>query len=252
MFFLKKLLALFPKKNAKSENPELTKFVSDLIGCRPHDIRIFEEAFTHRSAQRKDEKGNSINFERLEFLGDALLGASAAVSLFRNAPEQQEGYLTKMRSKIVSRRQLNEVSRKLNLIHFLIPKNNHANLGEDVNGDLLEAFVGAVFVDQGHIITNRFISNYIIKPYISDLEKLEQRISSHKSLILEWSQKSKNNIRFNTFEEQNAEDVQVFVSVIRLNEKVIAKGRGTSKKKAEENAAKRAYYSLQRQIEKIN
>lgn len=252
MFFLKKLLANFSKESTKSTHPELTKFVTHLIECQPNDIRIYEEAFTHRSAQKKDENGNSVNFERLEFLGDALLGASVAISLYRNAPDQQEGYLTKMRSKIVSRRQLNEVSRKLNLIQFLNPKNNHANLGEDVNGDLLEAFVGTVFLDQGLKVSDKFVSNYIIKPYVSDLEKLEQRIASHKSLILEWSQKSKNSLRFNTFEEQNAEDVQVFVSVVRLNDKVIAKGRGTSKKKAEENAAKRAYYSLQRQIEKIN
>ncbi|MDK7374069.1 ribonuclease III [Weeksella virosa] len=248
MFFLKKLFGWLDKPNSKSENPDLVQFVTQLVGVKPKDIRVYEEAFTHRSAQRKDDKGQNVNFERLEFLGDALLGASAAVHLYNSAPDRQEGYLTKMRSKIVSRRQLNEVSRKLHLTEFLIPANNLANFGEDVNGDLLEAFVGAIYVDQGLLITEKFITRYVIAPYITDLEKLEQRIASHKSLILEWSQKTKNSLRFNTFEEQNAEDIQVFVSVVRLNEKVISKGRGTSKKKAEENAAKRAYYSLQKKI----
>ncbi len=252
MFFLKKLFGTSSKQSSKSENPNLVRFVYDLIERQPNDIRLYEEAFTHRSAQKKDHNGHSINFERLEFLGDALLGASAAIHLYKSAPDRQEGYLTKMRSKIVSRRQLNEVSKKLDLISQLIPKNNHAHLGEDVNGDILEAFVGAIYVDQGLRVTENFVAKYIVEPYIADLDKLEQRIASHKSLVLEWSQKTKNSLRFNTFEEQNAEDIQIFVSVIRLNDKVISKGRGTSKKKAEENAAKRAYYSLQKQIEKIN
>ena len=83
------------------------------------------------------------------------------------------------------------------------------------------------------------------------MEKLEKTISSYKSLILEWGQKTKNKINFNTFEEDNAEDLIVFVSVVRLNEKVISKGRGTSKKRAEENASKRAYYFLQNKMENV-
>lgn len=250
MSFLKKLLSnIINRDGSKSSDPFL-KFLKSILGYTPQNIEIFKEAFTHRSAQKKDEKGNSINFERLEFLGDALLGASAAVHLYYKAPEQQEGYLTKMRSKIVSRKQLNAISKQLGLLDFLEPHNNHNNLGEDVNGDMLEALVGAIYVDGGIDAVQNFIQVKIIDPY-ADLDRLEHTITSYKSLVLEWSQKTRNTIRFNTFDEESAEDLQVFVSVIRLNEKVLSKGRGTSKKKAEENAAKRAYYSLQKKIEKV-
>ncbi len=249
MFFLNKLFS-FKKKETNVSNDPFILFLVDVLGYTPQNTEVFKEAFTHRSAQKKDKDGNSINFERLEFLGDALLGASSAVHLYNQAPDQQEGYLTKMRSKIVSRRQLNSISKQLGLLSHLEPQNNHANLGEDVNGDLLEAIVGAIYVDRGTEAVEAFIKTKIIDPY-ADLTRLEHTITSHKSLILEWSQKTRNTLRFNTFEEQNAEDIQVFVSVIRLNDKVISKGRGTSKKKAEESASKRAYYSLQKKIEKI-
>jgi ribonuclease III len=250
MFFLKNLFSFKKKRIENSEDKSLIDFLNSILGYKPQNIEVFKEAFTHRSAQKKDDKGNSINFERLEFLGDALLGASAATHLYKKAPDQQEGYLTKMRSKIVSRKQLNTISKKLNLLDHLEPKNNHANLGEDVNGDLLEALVGAIYVDKDIHAVEQFIKVKIIDPY-ADLDRLEHTITSHKSLILEWSQKTKNTLKFNTFEEQNAEDLQVFVSVIRLNDKVIAKGRGTSKKKAEESASKRAYYMLQKKMDNI-
>ena len=250
MFFLKKLFS-FKKNETKDINDiALVEFLNSILGYYQKNVEVFKEAFTHRSAQKKDEKGNSINFERLEFLGDALLGASAATYLYSKAPDQQEGYLTKMRSKIVSRKQLNHISKQLGLLAHLEPKNNHANLGEDVNGDLLEALVGAIYVDKGAKATEDFIQSKIINLH-ADLDRLELTITSHKSLILEWSQKTRNTLKFNTFEEQNAEDLQVFVSVIRLNDKVIAKGRGTSKKKAEESASKRAYYMLQKKMDNI-
>ncbi|QTV06714.1 ribonuclease III [Faecalibacter bovis] len=250
MFFFKNLFSFKKKRANFSAQEPLFEFLKSILGYYPENIDVFTEAFTHRSAQKKDDKGNSVNFERLEFLGDALLGASAATHLYNKAPEQQEGYLTKMRSKIVSRKQLNSISKQLGLLNYLEPKNNHANLGEDVNGDLLEALVGAIYVDKGAKAVEDFIKFKIIDPY-ADLDRLESTITSHKSLILEWSQKTRNTLRFNTFEEQNAEDLQVFVSVIRLNDKVISKGRGTSKKKAEESASKRAYYTLQKKIENI-
>ena len=248
MFFLKNLFSFKKKPVLAAEDEEFFHFLNSILGYYPTNHEVFKEAFTHRSAQKKDEKGNSVNFERLEFLGDALLGASAATHLYYKAPDQQEGYLTKMRSKIVSRKQLNSISKQLGLLNHLEPKNNHANLGEDVNGDLLEALVGAIYVDKDIKAVENFIQFKIIDPY-ADLERLESTITSHKSLILEWSQKTRNTLRFNTFEEQNAEDLQVFVSVIRLNDKVIAKGRGTSKKKAEESASKRAYYMLQKKMD---
>lgn len=248
-------LKLFNKKRKKTEiNPvsddaEFCAFLTSILGFEPQNLNHYREAFIHRSAQVKDEEGKDVNFERLEFLGDAVLGLIIAVFIFQEAPDKQEGYLTKMRSKIVSRNQLNAIGKQLKLQERLQPASN-PNLGEDINGDLVEALIGAVYLDQGYNGTAQFIFKKIVENHV-DLDRLEKTIASHKSLILEWGQKTKNRIGFNTFEEENAEDLTVFVSVVRMNEKVIAKGRGTSKKRAEENASKRAFYFLQNKMENV-
>lgn len=250
MRFWDQLLSKFkpPIKPASSAaNPGLVQFLYDALGFYPNDITYYEHAFIHRSAQVKDDKGNDINFERLEFLGDAVLGLLVAIYVFEQAPTKQEGYLTKMRSKLVSRQQLNAIGKKLNLVKQLHPGGN-PNLGEDIYGNLVESLIGAIYMDKGFKFTTDFIFKKILDQRL-DLDRLEKAISSYKSLILEWGQKTKNKISFNTFEEDNAEDLIVFVSVVRLNEKVISKGRGTSKKKAEENASRRAFYFLQNQME---
>ncbi|HLV24453.1 MAG TPA: ribonuclease III [Moheibacter sp.] len=252
MLFWEKIKKRFAKSNLNENtqaDTELIKFLSKILDFNPGNLNIYKKAFIHRSAQVKDEHGNDVNFERLEFLGDAVLGLIITVFIFEKAPDKQEGYLTKMRSKIVSRNQLNGIGKQMKLAQRLHPAGN-PNLGEDINGDLVEALIGAIYLDQGFETTANFIFTNIIDKHLN-LEKLEKTISSYKSLILEWGQKTKNKIGFNTFEEDNAEDLIVFVSVVRLNEKVISKGRGTSKKRAEENASKRAYYFLQNKMENV-
>lgn len=252
MLFWQKLKKKLHKKESRKKQPieptDLKTYLTKIIGIKPGNMKYYERAFIHRSAQVKDEEGNDINFERLEFLGDAVLGLIVAVFIFREAPNKQEGYLTKMRSKLVSRHQLNVLGKQLGLAKRLHPAGN-PNLGEDINGNLIEALIGALYLDKGFDFTADFIFKNFIEKNI-DLEKLERSITSYKSLILEWGQKTKNKIIFNTFEEDKSEDdLTVFVSVVRLNEEVISKGRGTSKKKAEENASRRAYISLHREIE---
>lgn len=251
MLFWEKIKKSFTKNNLKNsqENEELESFLSGILEFKPCALRFYKKAFIHRSAQVKDENGNDINFERLEFLGDAVLGLIISVFIFEKAPNKQEGYLTKMRSKIVSRNQLNGIGREMKLAERLHPAGN-PNLGEDINGDLVEALIGAIYMDKGFETAANFVFTKIINKHL-DLERLEKTISSYKSLILEWGQKTKNKISFNTFEEDNAEDLTIFVSIVRLNEKVISKGRGTSKKRAEENAAKRAYYFLQNKMDNL-
>ncbi len=240
----------FWKRFLKDSTPSysLPRRLIDILQFQPNDATLFKEAFTHRASKQKDDMGNRINYERLEFLGDAMLGAVIAEYLFDKAPGQREGYLTQMRSKIVSRKHLNEIGKKLKLEEFLVPNSvKNSSLSSNIHGDLFEALIGAVYLDQGFAATKKFINRTVIEPYVK-LEELENRIISHKSLILEWSQKNKYKLEFNTFEEKNAEDVTIFVSIVRVNDEIVAKGRGTSKKKAEENAAKRTYYSLQNKI----
>lgn len=245
---LRNFLKFGAKEKEIASNEELPSKLLDILQFKPNQPSLFREAFIPRSAQILDKHGVSINYERLEFLGDAMLGAVIAEFLFNQAPEEKEGYLTQMRSKIVSRRHLNEIGNDLGLVGFIDKGNKHKSaLSNHVAGDLFEALVGAIYEDQGYLTTQKFINRVVIQRYV-DLEQLENRITSYKSYILEWAQKQKVQLEFNTFEEQNAEDITVFVSIVRIDKTVVAKGRGTSKKKAEENAAKRTYYSKQNEM----
>lgn len=241
----------FLKRGAKpkiASQIELPEKLLDIIQFEPKNAWLFKEAFILRSAQKHNAQGISINYERLEFLGDAMLGAVIAEFLFHEAPEEKEGYLTQMRSKIVNRRHLNEIGNNLGLVGFIEKTGKQKlSLSSNIAGDLFEALVGAVFEDQGYEATKDFIHRIVINPYV-DLDQLESRIGSYKSFVLEWAQKNKLQLEFNTFEEQNAEDITVFVSIVRVNQAIVAKGRGTSKKKAEENAAKRTYYSKRNEM----
>ncbi|GAL70099.1 ribonuclease III [Jejuia pallidilutea] len=116
-----------------------------ILGYKPKNIAVFKKAFTHRSMNIKDGEGNAINYERLEFLGDAMLSAVIASHLFQEVPSGDEGYLTKMRSKVVSREHLNELGRELHLIDLVESKIPAGQFGDNIHGNLFEALVGAIF-----------------------------------------------------------------------------------------------------------
>jgi ribonuclease-3 len=124
--------------------------MEQILGFKPTNILFYQKAFTHRSSNRVDDQGNPINYERLEFLGDAMLGSVIAAHLYNQVPTGDEGYLTKMRSKIVSREHLNELGRDLNLIDFVESKVPVQHFGENIHGNIFEALVGAIFLDRGY------------------------------------------------------------------------------------------------------
>ena len=207
------------------------------------EIKLYKEAFTHSSVNLKDLKGNPINFERLEFLGDALLGTIIAESLFRSHPEVNEGTLTKFRAKIVSRSKLNHIGKEMGLIELAEISNHHENFGENIYGNLLESLIGALFIDKGYTKTKDYVLKNIIKPYI-DMESLDQLVLSYKGLLIEWTQKNKKNIEFKTNNDEGLDPKINYSCQIFLNKKFIAKAREISKKKAEEKAAKIVYHIL--------
>lgn len=215
-----------------------------ILGFKPKDIRCYEKAFTHRSTNLKNKDGHPVNYERLEFLGDAMLGAVIAAHLFQEVRKGDEGYLTKMRSKVVSREHLNELGRDLNLIRFVRATIPRENFGSNIHGNLFEAVIGAIYLDRGFRHCEKFIHKKVIDPYV-DIEKLEGRVISYKSLLIEWCQKEKKNFNFYTFEDEGQDAIKHFAVRLSINRKVVAKARATSKKKAEEKAAKRAFYALQ-------
>jgi ribonuclease-3 len=152
-----------------------------------------------------------------------------------------------MRSKIVSRKHLNELGKDLNLIRFVKSNIDQAKAGDNIHGNIFEALIGAIYLDKGYKACQNFIKKNVIIPYV-DIEKLEGKITSYKGLIIEWCQKKKKKYSFNTYEDSGNETVKHFSVKICIDGEQIAKGRATSKKKAEEQASKRVYFAFQKQI----
>ncbi len=224
--------------------------LTKILGFKPKEIKYYRKAFTHRSMNIKDDSGNPFNYERLEFLGDSMLSSVIASHLYVEAPSGDEGYLTKMRSKIVSREHLNELGKELNLINLVKSKIPSGQFGDNIHGNLFEALVGAIFLDRGYKYCEKFIYKRVIIPHV-DIEKLEGKVISYKSLLIEWCQKEKKTFGYNVYEDTGNDDVRHFSVKLSIDGKVVAKARATSKKKAEEKASKRAFFAFQSKMSKF-
>ncbi len=242
MNIISKIVHSFSEEDQQFYN-ELKK----LLNFSPRNISKYRKAFTHRSIQLLDLEGNPMNYERLEFLGDSILGSVIAAYLYKKVPTASEGYLTQMRSKIVSREHLNELGKELNLIRFVKSNIDQTNVGDNIHGNIFEALIGAIYLDKGYNICERFIYRNVIIPHV-DIEKLEGKITSYKGLIIEWCQKQKKKYKFEIYEDTGNELIKHFSVKVSIDGVQIAKGRATSKKKAEELAAKRVYFAFQKQI----
>jgi len=211
-----------------------------LTGLRPRNISLYRLALTHKSANLKAENGRLISNERLEYLGDAILGAIIANELYLRYPKGSEGFLTKTRSRIVSRSHLNEIASIMGLAQMLEtnlqtdPKHTH------VLGDALEALVGAVFLDYGFDECTKFINTKLIDKHV-DIESLVKKDTNYKSLLIEWAQKYKKSINFITEEQHEAGEYSpMFVSKAIIDGEITGEGNGSSKKEAQQNAARTA------------
>lgn len=223
--------------------------ISRILGFKPKKLLIYKKAFLHRSVNKKDKHGNPINYERLEFLGDAMLGTIISKHLYNEVPAGDEGYLTKMRSKIVSRKHLNELGKDLGLIDFVESRIPKTHFGDNIHGNVFEALIGAIYLDRGYKYCEKFIDSRVIKPYV-DIEQLEGKVISYKSLVIEWCQKEKKEFKYQVYEDDGKDALKHFGVKLSINGKVMAKARATSKKKAEEKASRRAYFALQDRIKK--
>jgi ribonuclease III len=220
---------------------KIYKDLSKLLGYIPQKWEIYELAFIHRSASVLLTDGRTVNNERLEFLGDAVLDAVIADFLFSQYPHKDEGFLSKMRSKIVKRKHLNSLAIKIGVNKLIVSNSINYNGGKHICGNAFEALVGAVYLDKGYTKTRKFIIDNILAAHI-DLEELEHRETDYKSRIIEWAQKSRTEISFDNQEEYSGHDrVPVFVSRILVAGQLMGQGRGASKKEAEQNAAELAY-----------
>lgn len=221
-----------------------------LLGFKPKNLDYYKTAFIHRSVKVLDAKGNRMNYERLEFLGDAMLGSIVAAFLYKMVPDGNEGYLTQMRSKIVSRSHLNALGKDLDLIRFVKSTISRNRMGPNIYGNIFEALIGAVYLDRGYAYCEKFIDKRVIDNYV-DIPALENKITSYKGIIIEWCQKTKKKLEFDTYEDSGNESIRHYSVRLSIDGRVISKGRATAKKKAEEIAARRVYFIYQEEIKEV-
>jgi len=237
----RRLSSLFSSKNhsirltscLKPSSSEKLSQISHVLGFSPNNFYYYEKALIHRSASQTDTEGNQINNERLEFLGDAILGAITADLLFHKYPNKDEGFLTQMRSKIVNGEHLSAIAKKIELDKLVLSSTSSGGI-KNILGDAFEALIGAVYLDKGYKIAESFIINKIINHYV-DMQELQVTDTNFKSQLIEWCQKNKMEIEFTT--ELQSEESKFFKSIVYIDGKIQGKGLGKSKKEAEQNAA---------------
>jgi ribonuclease-3 len=210
------------------------KTLKRILGFIPGNIELYEQAFRHKSAADDDPRGNKNSNERLEFLGDAILDAIIADYFFLKFPFKGEGFLTKMRSRMVSRSFLNDLAKKLDLDTFLEISEGVKN-AKSVYGNALEALIGAIYLDKGYELTKRFVIERIIAEYI-DIEALIALESDFKSKLIIAAQKAKKTLNFSIKLIEN-EEFNYYIATIVIEQIPIIDGKGNSKKAAEQDAA---------------
>ena len=238
------LISLLRKSNPQRS---FKQTISEIIGYTPKKIYLFERVFTHRSLEKVDDGGRKINYERLEFLGDAVLGTIIGNYLFTKMPDADEGTLTQMRSKIVRREFLNRMGKSLDLYPLLQSRTEKNHYGDDIHGNIFEALVGAVFVDGGFLKCRSFVETKIIGPYI-DLDNLKGRVVSYKGTLVNWFQKQKMTYEYDVFEDSGANKL-MFKAKLFVDKTLVASARASNKKKAAEKVSKRAYFKFADQMQ---
>lgn len=224
------------------KDPEFYKAIHQITGCKPSALPLYKLALRHSSASQKN--GDSkLNNERLEYLGDAILSAVVANYLYLNFPGEEEGFLTSMRSKIVSRNSLNQLGQALGLPKLIIKTQRGKIRSKSLYGNALEALIGAIYLDCGYSKAQAFIEKKLIHGRLN-LQELSTRVASFKGALLEWAQKEKHHINFRLtgcWGESHERDYHIS---LYINDELKSTGTGKSKKKAEEDAANKTYHSL--------
>jgi ribonuclease III len=233
-----------PVRSLFSADKQLYHSIKNIFGFYPGNIFLYKLAFLHRSVSVEAFHGMKINNERLEFLGDAILDAIIAEYLFKIFPLRDEGFLTEMRSKIVSRVQLNKLAQKLGLNNLIQVDSNSTNQFRSFQGDALEAFIGALYLDKGYRFTKRILLERIIKQYF-DINELVNQELNFKSKILEWCQKQRKQVSFNIVEEVGSGYKKQYVIELQIDGNGIAQGRDYSIKGAEQLASEKGWARIQ-------
>ena len=228
-----------------SPNRKYVKSLKNLLGFVPGNLSLYRLAFRHKSVATNVKKGVKNSNERLEFLGDAVLGSVVAEVLFKLYPYEDEGFLTELRSKIVNRVNLNQLARKLGFEELIQYDNRMVNSTRQGSllGDAFEALIGAVYLDKGYDFTRSFLVNHIIKSHV-DIHRLEQTETNFKSKLIEWCQRHGKDITFELIENQGGESTKLFTVRAIIDNEIMGMGKEFNKKNAEKLAAERACEAL--------
>lgn len=235
----------FLRYHDKAER-DLAEFIHNIFGFYPRNITLYQLAFTHKSMSVKLLGGITVSNERLEYLGDAVLGSVVAEYLFRRFPTKQEGFLTEIRSRIVSRASLNKLSQKFGFEQHLSYVRSHDPHGKFrcIGGNAFEAFTGALFLDRGYDFTYKIIVGNVIK-YHLDIENIEKNEVNFKSKLLEWSQKHKHHIEYKIVKTKGESYNKLYVIQVFIDGKGYETASDYSIKGAEQLASEKTWHVLE-------
>jgi ribonuclease-3 len=223
---------------------EFSSRLKKILGFKPGNLKLYEIAFIHRSATFTMPDGKKINNERLEYLGDAVLDAILSDYLFEKFPDASEGFMTKIRSRIVNRDILNQLSISMGIPDILISNISSVQPTKNLYGDALEALIGSVFIDKGFRKTKKLFIRNVLNKYL-DLDVIIKTDTDYKSLVFEWVQKHKSNLIFTYNEEYDFNRKKsVFSTTLIIDKEELGEGHGSSKKEAEQEAASQAWKRL--------
>jgi ribonuclease-3 len=218
------------------KDKELYFSLNKLLGFYPHNISLYKQALLHKSIKQTDKVGHRINNERLEFLGDSILSAVVSDVLYRHFPGKREGFLTVTRSKIVQRETLNKVSAEIGLDKLTKEATNHLSHNNNIYGNAFEALVGAIYLDRGYGACMDFLQKRILQS-LMDIDTVASKEVNFKSRLLEWSQKARATIKFETTQPHSEKRSPVFVTVVFIEDIEAGHGQGFSKKESQQKAS---------------
>ncbi|MEN8225889.1 MAG: ribonuclease III [Bacteroidota bacterium] len=235
-------MSFLNKSSSSTSGRDLNRSIRNIFGFKPGNMHLYRLAFRHKSAN-KDVNGIKINNERLEYLGDAILGSVIADFLFKKFPYKGEGFLTEMRSKIVCRSNLNKLSRKLGIDRLIESSADSKSAAKSMRGDAFEAFIGALYLDKGYVFTKKVIIRRIVNMHI-DIDTLEHLDTNFKSKLIEWAQKEKKEVEFKVISEKGEKNKHQYEVEVFVDENPISRGIDFSIKGAEKIAAEKACNAL--------
>lgn len=231
---------MFKKKKTEGEL-KLYRFILKKFGYKPKSLTYFQKAVTHRSYI--GDSGQEYSNERLEYLGDAILDSITAEYLFLKFPESDEGALTKLKSKIVNRKNLSKLGEDIGIRDVLLYNKSRSINISSLEGNAFEAIVGAIYLDGGYEKTKKILNDYVFRKYLDFNQLLHEEID-FKSKLYIWCQRKKLKLHFKLVSEEHASGQWEYTIIVQINNQDYGLGKGKSKKVAEQNASKETFELL--------